>query len=133
MGAWGTKTFENDTALDWLAEFESEGADALADTFQAVTDADSTDDIDADDACCALAAAEIIAAMKTSDETRLAEEARAALANYRDDIDLDHNAPLAARAATRVKTNSELHDLWEETDDYDDWISDVEALIDRLR
>ena len=25
MGAWGEKSFQNDSALDWLAELEAEG------------------------------------------------------------------------------------------------------------
>lgn len=133
MGAWGVKTFENDTSLDWVADFEAEGADALHDALEDVADADSDAEIDADEACCALAAAEIVAAIKTGDQSRLGEEARAALATYRDDIDSDALTPIAARAANRIKTASELQELWEESDDYDAWISDVEALIDRLR
>ena len=29
MGAWGYGSFENDTALDWLVDFEGEGADTV--------------------------------------------------------------------------------------------------------
>ena len=104
MGAWGVKTFENDTSLDWVADFEAEGADALHDALEDVADADSDAEIDADEACCALAAAEIVAAIKTGDQSRLGEEARAALATYRDDIDSDALTPIAARAADRIKT-----------------------------
>ncbi len=133
MGAWGVKTFENDTGLDWLADFESEGADALLDALEVVADADNDAYIDADEACCALAAAEIVAAIKRDDRSRLSEEARTALASYSDDIDADALQPLAAKAVARVKSDSELKELWEESDDYDNWVADVEDLLDRLR
>lgn len=29
MGAWGVLPFENDAALDWVGELESEGASAI--------------------------------------------------------------------------------------------------------
>jgi hypothetical protein len=133
MGAWGVKTFENDSGLDWLADFESEGADTVLEALEAVSEADEDAYIDADDATCALAAAEIVAAIKSGDGSRLSEDARTALANYSDDIDADALQPLAAKAVSRVKSDSELKELWEESDDYDNWVADVEDLIDRLR
>jgi ABC-type xylose transport system substrate-binding protein len=133
MGTWGVKTFDNDSSLDWVADFETEGADALQAALEEVADAERDAEIEADEACCALAAAEIVAALKTGDVSRLSEEARTALTNYRDDIDADALSPIAVRAATRTKDGSELHDLWEESDQYDAWIGDIEALIDHLR
>jgi hypothetical protein len=133
MGAWGHGSFENDTALDWLADFEGEGADTVLVAIADVTNADVEEDIDVDRACVALAATEIIAALKTGDEGRLNEEARTALATYRDDIDVAALAPVAARAVARIAEESELKELWEETEDFDAWSTDLDALLDRLR
>ena len=133
MGAWGHGSFENDTALDWLADFEGEGADTVLVALEDVANADVEEDIDADRACVALAAAEIIAALKTGDEGRLNEEARTALATYRDDIDVAALAPVAARAVARIAEVSELKEFWEETEDFDAWSADLDALLDRLR
>ena len=73
MGAWGHGSFENDTALDWLADFEGEGADTVLVAIADIANADAEEDIDVDRACVALAATEIIAALKTGDEGRLNE------------------------------------------------------------
>ena len=133
MGAWGHGSFENDTALDWLADFEGEGADTVLVALEDVAKADVDEDIDADRACVALAAAEIVAALKAGHEGRLNEEARTALATYRDDIDVAALGPVAARAVARIAQASELKELWEETEDFDAWSGDLDALLDQLR
>ena len=133
MGAWGYGSFENDTALDWLVDFEGEGADTVIVALEDVANADVEEEIDADRACVALAAAEIIAAAKTGDGGRLTDEARATLATYRDEIDAAALSPVAARAVARIGEASELKELWEETEDFDAWSNNLDALIDRLR
>ena len=42
-------------------------------------------------------------------------------------------APVAARAVARIAQESELKELWEETEDFDAWSTDLDALLDRLR
>jgi hypothetical protein len=133
MGAWGRGRFENDSARDWLADFEDEGADAVEDALMAVTDEDAPEYVEADEACCALAVAELVAAARTGDDSRLPEEARPTLDAHRDDMDVETLAPLARRAILRIRTSSELKDLCDETDDFDAWMSDLDALADRLR
>ena len=48
MGAWGHGSFENDTALDWLADFEGEGAGIPYSSPSRTSNADVEEDIDAD-------------------------------------------------------------------------------------
>ena len=98
-----------------------------------IANADVEEDIDADRACVALAAAQLITALKTGDEGHLNEEARTALATYRDDIDVAALAPVAARTVARIAQESELKELWEETEDFDAWSGDLDELLDQLR
>jgi hypothetical protein len=59
MGAWGEKAFQNDSALDWLAEFEGRGVVMLRKTLSRVADVPVDDYLDVDDGTCSIAAAEI--------------------------------------------------------------------------
>ena len=133
MGAWGVGAFENDTALDWLADFDDEGADAIVEALETVGEADADAFVDVDEASCALAAAELVAALKTGDTSRLPDTAATSLASYRDDIVVADLRRLALGAIARIKSDSELNDLWRDSDDHDDWISELDALVDRLR
>lgn len=133
MGAWGVGAFENDTALDWLADFDDEGADAIVEALETVGEADADAFVDVDEASCALAAAELVAALKTGDTSRLPDTAVTSLASYRDDIVVADLRRLALGAISRIKSDSELNDLWRDSDDHDDWTSELDALVDRLR
>ena len=59
MGAWGTGSFQNDSALDWYEDFRASGAIAV----DAALSATVTEDyIEVDEGSAAIAAAEIVAA-----------------------------------------------------------------------
>jgi len=131
MGAWGFKTFDNDDAADWVFAFEEEGAGLVAATLTAALD-ETDDHLDASVCCEALAAAEMVAAAKTGDMTHLSEEAAAALKGKADGLASPENIELAREAVTRIKTDSELRDLWEEAEEFADWTGDVEGLAARL-
>lgn len=63
MGAWDEKNFGNDSAMDWVNEFEDNPTiELLKNTLQDLVDSD--DYIDMDIASAGLAAAEIVAALK---------------------------------------------------------------------
>jgi Domain of unknown function (DUF4259) len=127
MGAWGHQFSENDDAADWLADFEDSPTWALIDEALSVVDLDY---VEAPEACIALAAAEIVAAALGKPNLQLAESTIAWTA--------DQSAPAGERreAATkvllRVKADSELQELWEETDDYADWVKSVDETLSRL-
>jgi len=73
MGAWGAGNFENDDALDWLAVLQAEGLPAAGAAIQDVlTLAD--DYLEAPTCCAALAAAEVIAALRGRPASRLPDE-----------------------------------------------------------
>ena len=128
MGAWGTGSFENDDAMDWLAEVEdAEDTDLVLDTLQAVLDSDY---VEADDASRAVAAAEVVAAMLGKGAPRLPKEVAAwAKGQGAPDAEL----VTAAKAALKVVLEgSELRSLWDDSDEADRWEAGIKALIARL-
>jgi hypothetical protein len=130
MGAWGHETFENDAALDWLGDL-AEGAPAqFRDALSLVRGAEPDDYVDADDACAALAAAELVAAARTGKRERLPESAVQWLADHHDVIRPD-DAALARAAIDRVLSGSELEELWQEGHAAP-WRASVDELLRRL-
>lgn len=113
MGAWGSGNFQNDTALDWVYAFDSEGAEAVR---AAVEAALRPGYLDADVACTALAACEVVAA---SAGAGLADDAPGdvldSLARHGADV---RQADLAAACQRIVilagSETSELHELWDD-------------------
>jgi len=74
MGAWGEKAFENDSALDWLAEFEGRGLAMLRETLSNVASFHADEYLDVDDGAPAIAAAEIVAAALRRQRDRVPKE-----------------------------------------------------------
>ncbi|KIM07754.1 MAG: hypothetical protein KU38_10475 [Sulfurovum sp. FS08-3] len=131
MGAWGTGNFDNDTALDWVYDLEEyEDTTLIEQTLNAIDE----EDIDASSAEEALIAIEVIARL---------------LGNFKDDaysedVDkwvkanpLEVSDELLEKAKKTIVLilgeNSELRELWEETNDYQSWIDVIKELDGRLR
>ena len=123
MGAWDVGQFSNDTALDFADEIKTfaEVRKVLED------DSKFAPDLDADEACIALAACEMLATaigrppedlpdMTTFD----AEEVTSALLQT------------AVGLIAHIRSNSELADLWAEADENDAWQASLEGLLARL-
>ena len=132
MGAWGTNNFENDDALDWIGDFCDEpNQDALSNAFASVSEI-GDDYLEAPESSMALAAAEIVAALKNSPSSDLPEDAKTCI----DTLDFKASDELiseALKAIKRVKSDSELKELWEETEDFPEWNGIVDNLIMRLQ
>jgi hypothetical protein len=132
MGAWGYQVFENDDALDWLAELE-DAEDASASTLTAAFDAvlgASGDRIEIPEASTALAAAEIVTAMLGKATVSLSEE----IVEWIEGLgavqpDMVDKAQAAVR---QVMNGSELEQVWKESSDYQSWAASVEDLLKRL-
>jgi len=130
MGAWGHKSFENDSVLDWWSAVERDWT-LVAEALRLVTGADGDEYIDVDEASAALAAAELVAAALGKGDERLSRSAVPWLADHREKI-ADVGAPLALAAVKRVFENSELRELWDENGADNEWHADVRELIRRL-
>ena len=137
MGAWGSGSFENDTALDWAAEVQS--VDDVRKPFERLkraTDAHGTKPelvLDADFACEVLAASECVAFMMGRRGRDFPDDLAERLADAGEpDSLLFHQA---RNGVLHVLRNSELAELWEESatvGEGNDWIKELTGLIDRL-
>ena len=130
MGAWGTDSFANDDAMDWIAELEARGLAATGGAFAAV-DETADDYLDAVMSSCALAAAEVTAALHGRSSATIPEEIATWVAANPGD---PGKALLssARRIVDVVGKQSELRDLWEESDEFEIWRAELADLKTRL-
>ena len=131
MGAWGVGHFENDDAGDWVWELEDAGS--LEPVIAAIAAVEAaTEYLEAPDATIALAAAETIAAALGRPAPDLPDAVAAVVKvlPHAPDPDL---VSRARAAVERIASDSELRELWEETDDFAAWQSKVSDLIQRLQ
>jgi hypothetical protein len=136
MGAWGSGSFENDTAMDWAADVQSvEDVGQPFERLKRETDSYQGEGelvIDADFACELLAAAEAVALLMGRPSRDVPEELAQRLrgAGEPDNL-LFHQA---RNAVLHVMRNSELAELWEEAaegQDENEWLGELTGLFDR--
>lgn len=135
MGAWSHEPFGNDTACDWAYELEGQrDFSHVARTIQAVLD-NGAEYLEDSPATEAVAAAEVLArslGRGTQNDT------------YTEDVDdwlatVDAKPSpellrLADKALTRILgPESELRELWEESQEFDAWKASIETLQAALR
>lgn len=129
MAAWGTKTFEEDTANDWIQEL----IDA-EDPREFLVDSVSTEPgfLEADQGSVVLAAAETLIALL--DEPRVGVPGE--LVDWVGDNQCDDVSDLpetAVESIDRVLSDeSELRTIWSEAEDFDEWLENVEQMRDVL-
>lgn len=130
MGAWGAGSFENDAAGDWTDSL-LRGADVtpIIEAFSAVIECD--DYLEADEASAGLAAAEIVAALRQRPSSSLPEHVAAWVQEHSDAFDPELSQ-LAMSAVARIKTSSELKELWDEGN-ASEWQGVVADLEHRLQ
>jgi hypothetical protein len=128
MVAWGTGSFENDYAADWLAKLDTIAPDDLTQIF--VQAADNPGYLEAPAASVVVAAAEAIAALNGSPSNGVPPEIIKWTTN-RQSATPELKA-LALRALQRVRKDSELKDLWLEADGLNDWIAAIQDLQTRV-
>lgn len=129
MGAWGAGSFDNDDALDWCAELEAEGLPAAGGALRAAKEL-ADDYLEAPESSMALAAAEVVAALRGRPAADLPEHVAAWVAAHPDDPG-DDLVRLAREAVDAVAAGSELAELWGEVDDAE-WRAAVADLRSRL-
>jgi hypothetical protein len=128
MGAWGCGNWENDDAGDWVYKLEeSTGTDVVKQTLSKITA--QADYLESPDCCEALAAAEVVAALKGAPGKDLPEEVQKWVSRNKFSPEL---LTLAVQAVTRIKSDSELKELWEESESTSDWLKAVNDLEARL-
>lgn len=128
MGAWGIGPFENDGALDLIAEMRSGNFsfDELGWAF------DDEDYLEVDGGQIAIALAELAAAIAHGGPSPVEE------------LDLSEvSAQFTSEKVAYIRKqvertlsdgeHSELYELWQETDDFAVWLASSRATLERLR
>jgi len=139
MGTWGVGNFENDSALDWVDEFlECENKKILiksafkkAKGRKGLFKFGKESELEEDAASAVLVAGEVVVLLNKGNSKDAPEE----LLNWVNDTQLRLNKNIvkdALVAISYVKNNSELKDLWEESNDYQYWNEVVSELERRL-
>lgn len=137
MGAWGSGSFENDTAMDWAGSVRSVD-DVRAPFAQLKLDTDSYTGegelvVDADVACELLAGAECVAAMLGRPGRDFPDDLAQRLGDAGEPDNLLFHQ--ARNAVLHVMRNSELAELWDEAaaqEPENEWLATLTDLIDRL-
>ena len=137
MGAWGSGSFENDTAMDWAAEVQSlEDVRKLFAGLKQQTDGFEGDgelELDADFACELLAAAECVATLMGRRGRDFPDDLAQRLEGSGEPDNLMFHQ--ARNAVLHVMRHSELAELWEEAGEDgepNEWLAEMTRLIDRL-
>jgi hypothetical protein len=130
MGAWGVGTFENDDASDWVYQLEEAGdLDLVHVTLQAAADPEGY--LEAPTCCVALAAAEVVAALAGQPAPDLPEEIRVWVREHRLRVPPELRT-LSVKALDQVAADSELKDLWTESEERGAWVDRLQELRARL-
>ena len=129
MGAWSHESFGNDDALDWVAELQAEGLPAVAGALAAIREL-APDYLEAPTCSTALAAAEVVAALRGQPAQALPDDVQEWVAqNPGLPSDL---VGMAQNAVAVIAAKSELRELWEESADFAMWQAAVDDLRERL-
>jgi len=128
MGAWGVTTFENDDASDWLYDLEeSNGFTIIEEALEL-----EAGYLEAPDGCYALAAADVVLALLGRARPDIPETAIQWTQAY-SGTDVSALQQMAINAVTLVLSQeSELRELWQESDDFGAWKKDVEEIASKL-
>ncbi len=130
MGAWGFGPFDNDDAADWVYELEGSDSDDVLQRALAATSGSGY--LDSQEGTTAVAAAEVVAASLGQPAPDLPDGVRAWVATNGGAVRPELAA--AARSAIgRVRgEESELRELWAESDDGAAWEARLRDLESRL-
>lgn len=117
MGAWGTKPLDNDGALDLKTEWDdTNDIEVIENALDTVLSGDAEEYIDVIDGESAIAAVYIV----VNDVTEIPNVQYTALLQK------------SAGVLGRLVENSELKDVWAETESFGDWLSGIVELMKQI-
>lgn len=145
MGTWDYGSFENDTAMDWVCGLATPEKrlfglfkpDPFHYCIEPTEVAIDSKILDADVCCKVLAGAECIALLRGQPTPKLPDEilhwqqqnpGMEKVANNEETI----RRVIEAVELVRNSNRSELRELWAESDDYENWLTEVDDLLARL-
>ena len=128
MGAWEVGPFENDTALDWVADLRSGGAEAVRVALSAAADGF----LDAREGEEVVAAAEVVASALGEPAPNLPGDVTAWIAANSGQLSRDDVALARGAMARVVSEKSELRELWVDDAEDEEWPKAMADLQRRL-
>ncbi len=129
MGAWGTGSFENDDARDWVAGLGTMAPEDLTKIFARA--ADDPQYLEGPAAYVTVAAGEVVAALKGAPGAGVPAAVVEWVGRHPGALTAGLT-DLAGRAVDRVRRNSELKDLWMQADGLNEWIAAIGELQGRI-
>ena len=127
MGAWDTELFDNDSALDWLGDYEEANADQRTQLVtQALEVPDENNYFDSDEGCNAIAAVAVLAAHKNP--ALLPEGHNAAFLRALPEPTPQQSLAALVALDRVLAADSELLDLWGESGLQDTFVAQIIAL-----
>jgi len=125
MGAWDVGSFDNDDALDWVWELE-EAPDTtiLRDVLETIVQ--SEEYLEIPDCCAAL-----VAAVNQRPASKLPAEVSGFISRITTPPPPEL-LQLAAEAVEKIKSKSELRELWDDSTSARRWLDEVDNLRARL-
>ena len=128
MDGWGSGSFDNEDAQEWLKLLPQLTTDDLQEILFRVDDEAY---LEAAASGVIVAAAEAVATLRSA-PPEAAPKAITEWVSRMKPESLTDLAALAFRAVQRVRTNSELKDLWLEADGLNEWSANLRNLEQRL-
>ena len=133
MPGWGTGSFDNEDAQSFLGRLNSMGVDDLR---QMLTHAGDKDYLEAPESGAAVAAAEVVAALVAAANDEASSPATPPqildwISKSNPGVPPDL-VEAARHAVERVRSNSELKDLWLEAEGLNEWNAALRELKERL-
>jgi hypothetical protein len=128
MPGWGTGSFENDDAQNFLSALHSKQPEDLK---QILVGADRVEYLEAPESSVLIAAAEVVATAKGSPPPTVPRK----IAEWVGKIEGAPSAEmseLARRVVNKVRLTSELKDLWHEAEGLNEWSAVLNDLEVRL-
>ncbi|HEX7018162.1 MAG TPA: DUF4259 domain-containing protein [Patescibacteria group bacterium] len=132
MGAWGYKIFENDAAVDFISFFTANpSVKELRRKIRAASQLAESEYLDSYLASEVLAAIKIAISLTRTDDSLPQEflQTLGQLKTKTNSLEIKEKIfPDALAALHRIKTNSELQELWQETKEYAQWLNEIEKI-----
>jgi hypothetical protein len=128
MPGWGTGSFENEEAQNFLAKLNSLGIEDLSPILARAAEHDY---LDAPASTVVVVVAEIVAAARGNPPQTLPSQIAEWIAKI-EGSPSPQMSDLARRSVDRIRTNSELKDLWLEAEGLNEWSAVLRDLEERL-
>ncbi|HSZ64464.1 MAG TPA: DUF4259 domain-containing protein [Terriglobales bacterium] len=128
MPGWGTGSFENEEAQNFLAKLNSLGIEDLSPILARASDHDY---LDAPEGTVAIVVAEIVATARGNPPHAVPIQISDWIAKI-EGSPSSEMSELARRAVEKVRTSSELKDLWLEAEGLNEWSAVLRDLEERL-